>query len=58
MKNITNPVYVMRRIILASMLAVVLLVAFVPISYAEMAKEGSSTDTTYYISTYKGALVH
>ena len=38
----------MRRIILASMLAVVLLVAFVPISNAEMAKEGSAEGKAYY----------
>ncbi len=39
----------MKRIILVSILAVAVLVAFVPISNAEMAKEGSTSGKTTWI---------
>jgi hypothetical protein len=42
----------MRRIILVSALALALLVAFIPISNAEMAKEGSTSGKTYWIIKY------
>ena len=43
----------MKKIILASALALALSVTFVPISNAEMAKEGSGTGSEYYHGTFK-----
>ena len=43
----------MKRIILVSILALAVLVAFVPISNAEMAKEGSFTGTVFYAGKHK-----
>jgi hypothetical protein len=43
----------MRRIILASILALAFLLAFVPISKAEMAKEGTISGTVTYGGTHK-----
>ena len=40
----------MKRIIVASILALAVLVAFVPISNAEMAKEGSTSDRSIWIT--------
>ena len=42
----------MRKIVLVSTLALAILVAFVPISNAEMAKEGSASGPTYWITKY------
>jgi hypothetical protein len=41
----------MRRIVLVSILTLALSAAFVPMSSAEMAKEGSATATAYYTAT-------
>jgi hypothetical protein len=41
----------MRRTVLVSVLTLLLSVVFVPISIAEMAKEGSGTATAYYTAT-------
>jgi hypothetical protein len=41
----------MKRIIVVSILALAVLVAFVPISNAEMAKEGSATGISTYVAT-------
>ena len=41
----------MRKIIVSSIIAVVLLVAFVPISNAEMAKKGTGSSTNIYTAT-------
>jgi hypothetical protein len=43
----------MKKIILVSALALSVLVAFVPISNAEMAKEGTSTGTVFYAGKHK-----
>jgi hypothetical protein len=43
----------MKKIIMALILAFVLLVAFVPLSNAEMAKEGLLSGTNTYAGTYK-----
>ena len=43
----------MKRIILASILALTFLLAFVPISNAEMAKEGTLFGTVTYAGTHK-----
>ncbi len=43
----------MRKIILVSALALAVLVAFVPIANAEMAKEGSGSGKTYWITNFK-----
>ena len=42
----------MKKIIVASVVALAVLVAFVPFSSAEMAKEGSSSGITYWITKY------
>jgi hypothetical protein len=41
-----------------SALALVIWVAFVPSSSAEMAKEGSATGATYYVVSWKPVLMH
>lgn len=43
----------MKRIILASILVITFLLAFAAISNAEMAKEGSLSDTVTYAGTHK-----
>lgn len=43
----------MKRIILASILVIAFLLAFVPISKAEMAKEGSLSGTVTYAGSHK-----
>ena len=43
----------MRKIVLVSILALFVLVAFVPLSTAEMAKEGSGSTTSIYSGTFK-----
>lgn len=43
----------MRKIIMASILALVLMVAFLPISNAEMAKEGEAPFISAYSGTFK-----
>ena len=43
----------MRKIVLVSILALFVLVAFVPVSTAEMAKEGTSSGTMSYSGTFK-----
>ena len=43
----------MKRIILASILVIAFLLAFMPISKAEMAKEGSLSGTVTYAGTHK-----
>ena len=42
----------MKKIILTSILTFVLLVAFGPMAYAEMAKEGSTSGKTYWITKF------
>jgi hypothetical protein len=49
---------VMKRVILVSALALALLVTFIPLSNAEMAKEGSGAGTTYYVVSWKPVLMH
>jgi hypothetical protein len=44
---------VMKRIILVSVLALAVLVTFVPISNAEMAKEGTTSSTVIYAGKHK-----
>lgn len=43
----------MKKIVSVSILTLFVLVAFVPPSTAEMAKEGTGSGTTYYTSTYQ-----
>ena len=43
----------MRKIVLVSILALFVLVAFVPVSTAEMAKEGTGSTTSIYSGTFK-----
>lgn len=43
----------MRRMVLVSILALAVLVAFVPISNSQMAKEGSFTGTVFYAGKHK-----
>ncbi|NIS60346.1 MAG: hypothetical protein GTO13_06515, partial [Proteobacteria bacterium] len=47
----------MKRINVASILALVLLVTFVPFASAEMAKEGTFSGTAVYSGTYKVMLL-
>jgi len=42
----------MKKIILTSLLALAVLIAFAPFSNAEMAKEGSTSGKTYWITKY------
>jgi len=42
----------MRKIIVSSILAAAILVAFIPLVNAEMAKEGSTSGKTYWVTKY------